>query len=160
MTIDQQAILMKPGQGSSYWVLGDLYIFKAVGEETGQAYALVEVQIQPQNGTPPHIHSRENEAFYVQEGTFEFQLDDQIVVATPGTFLHSPKGQLHRFTNRGSTLGKMLIWVTPAGLEKFFMAVGQPLANHPSLPTVSPEDIEKIMATAPQYGLEIIPPPP
>jgi quercetin dioxygenase-like cupin family protein len=160
MTIDPQAILMQPGQGSSYWVLGDLYTIKAVGEETGQAYALVEVQIQPQNGPPPHIQGREDEAFYVQEGEFEFQLGEQVVVATPGTFLHSPKGQLHRFTNRGSTLGKMLIWVTPAGLEKFFMEVGKPVANHPSPPIVSPEDIEKIMAEAPQYGLEIIPPPP
>ncbi len=160
MTIDRQAILMQPGQGSSYWVLGDLYTFKAVGEETGQAYALVEVQIQPQNGSPPHVHSYENEAFYIQEGTFEFQLDEQVVVATPGTFLHSPKGQLHRFTNTGSTPGKMLIWVTPAGLENFFREVGQSAVNPASPPTVTSEDIEKVMALAPQYGLEIFAPPP
>ena len=159
MTIDHQAILMKPGQGSSYGVLGDLYIFEAVGEETGQAYALVEVHTQPQNAPPPHIHSHEDETFYVQKGTFEFQLDDQIVVATPGTFLHSPKGQLHRFTNTGSAPGKMLIWVTPAGLEKFFKGVGQPAVNPTSPPSITPEDFEKVMAMAPQYGLEIIPPP-
>ncbi len=33
MTVNLQGILQQPGQGSSYWVLGDLYTFKAVGEE-------------------------------------------------------------------------------------------------------------------------------
>ncbi|MCC5605232.1 cupin domain-containing protein [Nostoc sp. CHAB 5834] len=51
---------------------------------------LIEITAQPQNGTPPHIHSYENEAFYIQEGELEFQLDDEIILAIPGTFLHSP----------------------------------------------------------------------
>lgn len=129
MTVNQNGILMQPGQGASYWVLGDLYTFKAVGEETGKAYALVEILVQPHSGTPPHIHSHEDEAFYIQEGSLEFQLDEQIIVATAGTFLHSPKGQLHRFTNIGSKPAKMLCWDTPAGLEKFFAQVGVPVED-------------------------------
>jgi quercetin dioxygenase-like cupin family protein len=159
MTVNQQGLFHQPGQGSSYWVLGDLYTFKAVGEDTGQAYALVEITVRPQSGTPPHIHSHEDEAFYIQEGEFEFQLDEQIILANPGTFLHSPKGQLHRFTNIGLESAKLLCWVTPAGLEKFFIEVGVPVSERMSSPAVSPADIEKIMAAAPRYGLEIIPPP-
>jgi quercetin dioxygenase-like cupin family protein len=158
MTIHQQGLLQQPGQGSSYWVLGDLYTFKAVGAETGQAYALCEIIVQPQSGTPPHIHSHEDEAFYIQSGELEFQLDEQTIVATPGTFLHSPKGQLHRFTNLGDMPAKLLFWVTPAGLEQFFAEVGIAVELFAVPPAVTPEDIEKIMATAPKYGLEIIPP--
>lgn len=160
MTIERDAIYHPPGQGASYWVLGDLYTFKAIGEETGNAYALVEITVRPGGGTPPHIHSHEDEAFFVQEGELEFQLDERTVVATPGTFLHSPKGQLHRFTNTGSTPAKLLCWVTPAGLEKFFMSAGFP-AETTSFepPAVRPEDIERILSGAGQYGLEIIPPP-
>lgn len=158
MTLHHQGLLQQPEQGSSYWVLGDLYTFKAVGEETGQAYALCEILVQPQSGTPSHVHSHEDEAFYVQSGEFEFQLDEQTIVATPGTFLHSPRGQLHRFTNIGSSPGKLLFWVTPAGLEKFFAEVGTPTINPAVSPGVNPEDIAKVMATAPKYGLEIIPP--
>ncbi|HEY9613295.1 quercetin 2,3-dioxygenase [Allocoleopsis sp.] len=155
-----QGVLMQPGQGSSYWVLGDLYTLKAMGEDTGKAYALMEILVQPQSATPPHIHSREDEAFYIQEGELEFQVSDRTIVATPGTFVHSPKGQLHSFKNRGSKPAKMLCWVTPAGLEKFFAEVGVLFEERsPSPPPVSPADIEKIMATAPKYGLEIIPPP-
>ncbi|MDV2992546.1 MAG: hypothetical protein N4J56_002200 [Chroococcidiopsis sp. SAG 2025] len=126
MTIDSHGLIQQPGQGNSYWFNRDLYTFKAVGEDTEQAYALCEVVVAPQGGgTPTHRHSRENESFYVQEGEIQFQLDEQIIVATAGTFLHSPKGQLHRFTNTSSTPVKLLVWVTPAGFEKFIAEVGK-----------------------------------
>lgn len=63
MTVNLQGVLQQPGQGSSYWVLGDLYTFKAVGEDTSQAYALVEIIVQPQSSIPPHIHNHKDEAF-------------------------------------------------------------------------------------------------
>ncbi len=95
----------------------------------------------------------------IQEGEFEFELDREIIVASAGTFLHSPKGQLHRFTNIGSLPAKMLCWVTPAGLEKFFIEVGTMATQQSVLPPpLSPPDVEKILAAAPNYGLKIIPP--
>jgi hypothetical protein len=56
MTIFQDGILQEPNQGNSYWFGQDLYTFKAVGEQTGEAYALalLEVVVAPQGGTPPH----------------------------------------------------------------------------------------------------------
>jgi quercetin dioxygenase-like cupin family protein len=159
MTVKLNGILKQPSQGSSYWILGDLYTFKAIGEETGKAYALVEIIVRPQSGTPPHIHSHEDEAFYIQEGQLEFQLDERIIVATPGTFLHSPKGQLHRFTNIGTAPAKLLCWVIPAGLEKFWQEIGMPVEERPTAsPVVSPADMEQILTTASKYGLEIRPP--
>ncbi|MBD2356839.1 cupin domain-containing protein [Tolypothrix sp. FACHB-123] len=159
MTFNLTRVVQQSGQGDSYWVLGDLYTFKAVGEDTGQTYALVEIIMQPQSGTPPHIHSHENESFYIQEGELEVQLGEEIVVATPGTFLHSPKGQLHRLINNTTQPVKLLCWVAPAGAEKFFMEIGVPAIDIKHSPTVSPADIEKVIATAPKYGLQIILPP-
>jgi len=53
----------------------------------------------------------------------------------------------------------MLCWVMPAGLEKFFAEVGLPVTEPSTTPSaISPAVIEKVMATAPKYGLEIIPP--
>ncbi len=159
MTINSSGIVAQPGQGSSYWLLGDLYTFKAVGADTGEAYALCEVVVQPQSGSPPHRHSREHEAFYVQDGEFEFRLDDQTIVATAGTFLHSPQGQLHQFTNISSTPAKLLIWVTPAGFEKFVAEVGQAIPGQVTpAPTIAAADLAKIVTAAPKYGIEIIPP--
>ncbi|BAY28039.1 cupin 2 conserved barrel domain protein [Calothrix sp. NIES-2100] len=160
MTIQQTGLMQLPGEGTSYWFAQDLYTFKAVGAETGQAYALCEVVVAPEGGgTPLHRHLRENESFYIQEGELEFNLDGQIIIATPGMFLQSPKGQLHQFTNKSYLPAKMLVWVTPAGFEKFIADVGKAANSVISAPSLSPTDLERILATAPKYGIEILPPP-
>jgi quercetin dioxygenase-like cupin family protein len=159
MTVITNGIFKQPGEGKAYWFLGDLYTFKAVGEDTGQAYALFEFQIQPDSGAPPHVHSHESEALYIQEGEFEFQLDEETITATPGTFIHSPQGQRHSFKNLGKQPGKMLCWVTPAGMEKFFAEVGTPAKDEFALsPPVGKPDLEKLTKAAAKYGIEIIPP--
>lgn len=160
MTINQDSILMQPGEGDSAWVLGDLYTFKATSEATNQAYALMEVVMQPNSAVPPHIHTKENESFYIQAGEMEFQLGQQTIVATPGTFVHSAKGQPHSFRNIGTKPAKFLCWLTPGGLEKFFMEVGATVSAENLIPpAVTGADIEKLMATAPEYGLKILPLP-
>ncbi len=160
MTVHQTGLVFEPGQSGSYSVVGTKYTFKAVGEETGEAYALFELTVPPQGGAPLHRHQLEDEAFYVQEGEVEFQLGEEVIVGTAGTCLHSPKGQFHRFKNIGSAPAKLLCWVVPAGLEKFFAEVGKPLASPADMPPpVTPADVEKLLATAPKYQLEVIPPP-
>jgi len=51
----------------------------------------------------------------------------------------------------------MLIFVSPAGLEKMLMEVGVPLA--PGTTTAPPptrEEIDRLLAVAPNYGVEIL----
>lgn len=159
MTLNPAGLVQQPGEGQSYWFDRDLYTFKVVGADTAEAYALCEVIVAPQGGTPTHRHSREHESFYIQEGELEFQLDEQVLTATAGTFLYSPQGQLHRFTNVGNTPAKLLVWVTPAGFEHFIAEVAKAVDSEVSTaPALSAADLEKILATAPKYGIEIIPP--
>jgi hypothetical protein len=50
----------------------------------------------------------------------------------------------------------MLILVTPAGLEDFFLKVGREAVAGESEPvSPTPGDIQKVLETAPRYGLEI-----
>jgi quercetin dioxygenase-like cupin family protein len=152
--------IKSPGEGFAAWVLGDLYTFKALGEDTNQTYGFIEIVMQPNSVVPPHIHTRENESFYIQEGEVEFQLEGQTIIATPGTFVHSSQGQPHSFRNPGTKPAKFLCWLTPSGLEKFFIEVGTPVSEQNAVsPGVTDADIEKLLATAPKYGLEILPPP-
>jgi non-heme chloroperoxidase len=66
---------------------------------------------------------------------------------------------LHRFTNTTSVPAKLLVWVTPAGFEKFIAEVGKAVNGQvTSAPPLSSEDLNKILTTAPKYGIEIIPP--
>jgi quercetin dioxygenase-like cupin family protein len=153
--IDVQTGVLRAGEGSSYWVVGDLYTILASGEDTGGAFALIHATVPPGSGPPPHVHRREDEAFYVLEGEVSFQADGRDIAATAGAWITLPKGSRHTFRNSGRATAKMLIVVTPSGLERFFAEVGQKAADRSSPPPVTPADIERLLAVAPRYGLEI-----
>jgi len=53
-----------------------LHLYKALAAETGGALALWE-SLLPRGFSPPlHVHSREDEAFYVLDGELTFRLGD------------------------------------------------------------------------------------
>lgn len=148
------------GGGRSFWLMSDLYTFKAVGEETNGAFALSELTAQPPFGPPPHVHHRENESYYVLEGEFEFLDNDRMFTAGPGSFVYMPKGRLHMHRAAGDTPARALVLVTPAGIEKFIEEAGEPATNTSS-PPAPPElpQIERIVAIAQKYGIEVPPSP-
>jgi hypothetical protein len=49
--------------------------------------------------------------------------------------------------------------VAPAGLEGFFEEVGEEATDESSPPPFGQKEIEKLLAAAPKYGIEILPPP-
>ena len=89
---------------------------------------------RPGNGPPPHIHSREDEAFYVLDGELQFNVDGRSFNATSRAWVTLAKGSLHYFKNTGSKPAKMLIVVTPAGLEEFFLKIGRETVEGESEP--------------------------
>lgn len=148
--------ILAAGKGQAIWVVGDHYTIKAAGADTGGAFTLIEVIVPPQSGPPPHIHRREDEAFYVLEGEFEVHIDEQRITAGPGSWVTLAKGSLHYFKNIGSTTARMLILATPAGLDQFFLEAGREATDmSPESGAVQPEDIQKLVAIAPKYGIEI-----
>src|SRR5216684_2171183 len=127
MTIPSRAVVRQSGEGRTIAVVGDVYRFLAVGEDTDGKYALWEAIVPPGGGPPPHVHSREEEGFYVLEGEITLLVGDRQLVAGPGMFANMPVGTLHSFKNETDRPARMLISVAPAGLEKMFLEVGQPV---------------------------------
>ncbi len=99
---------------------GDEYRYLATGDHTDGEYFLVEATVPPGGGPPPHIQTREEEAFYILEGELTFYSEEGEIVAGPGTYLNIPKGATHRFRNNGNQTAKMLFFFAPAGIEKLF----------------------------------------
>ena len=134
MEAEEQRVTHVPStEGKTLWIGRDLLTFKAVGEDTNGAYMLGEAIYSPEGkGPPPHIHTREDEAFYVLEGEFEFLDNDRTLIVGAGSFIHIPKGTLHTHKNVGTKPGRMLILTVPAGLEKFFEEMGTPATDKSS----------------------------
>lgn len=147
-------------EGRTLAVVGDVYRFLATARETDGRYAMWEAIVPPGGGPPPHVHSREEEGFFVLEGEITFQIGEERLVATAGMFANMPIGVPHSFKNRSERPARMLITVAPAGLEEMFFEFGIPVAQGATtaLPPTAAE-IEKLLAIAPRYGIEILPPP-
>lgn len=159
-TNDRSVFHVWPGEGESVWLLGDLYTFKVVSEDTGGAFALWETMSPPESGPPPHLHRREDETFYILDGELEFLVGNDTVRGGPGTFLRIPKGTMHTFKNAGTTPARFLVAVVPGGFEKFFFEVGEPATDKTSPPVQEgPPDVEKLVTAAAKYDCEIPPPP-
>lgn len=152
-----QLPLVRPSnEGKTLAVLGDVYRFLATGEETDGQYACFEAIVVPGGGPPPHSHAREEESFYILEGEITFQIGEEVVVAKAGTFANMPKGVTHCFKNATDKPARMLVSVAPAGLEKMFFEFGVPVpAGTTWVPPPTQEEIQKLLAIAPGYGISL-----
>jgi len=125
-----------PGEGKALVVGSDRVVLKAVSEDTGGAYTLVEATTPPNGGPVPHTHRREDEAYYILEGEYEIRdfTSGRVVRASAGSFVLVPKGTLHMYRNVGAGPGRLLALLAPAGFEKYFERVGAPGVAAPAQP--------------------------
>lgn len=100
---------------------GRWFAIRAAAEETAGALGVVEFVHPPGDRVAPHVHSEEDETFYVLEGTCTFHIDERDALAGPGTLVFIPRGTPHHFTV-GAEGAHLLFWFTPAGPEGFFPA--------------------------------------
>ena len=144
------------GTGPAYCGPGDRMTFLITGAETGGAFFMAEVSVAPGGGPPPHIHSREDESFYVQQGTLAVQVGDKALNVSAGDFVHMPRGMAHSFKNLGNETAKLLMVATPAGIDNYFAEVFFPASDVADIPQIAQAVIGRALKTAPKYGLELL----
>ncbi|MFO1022284.1 MAG: cupin domain-containing protein [Planctomycetales bacterium] len=152
------ATLKDTNAGRTVAVVGDLYRFLATGKETDGKYAQLEATVFPGGGPPPHIHRREEEGFFILEGEITFQIGEDRIVATAGMFANMPIGTPHAFKNETDRPARMIITVAPAGIEEMFLEIGSEASPGMTVSPPTKAEIEKLLAVAPRYGIELLPP--
>lgn len=155
MPVEQR--LRRPGKGRTVSIAGDIYRFLALGEETNGRYAQWEAFLPPGGGPRVHIHSREDEGFFVVEGEITVQQGDETTVVGPGTFVQLPVGIPHGFKNLGTEMARLLITAAPAGLEHLFFEAGVELAegSREAVP-FSDEEKARVRAASERYGITFV----
>jgi quercetin dioxygenase-like cupin family protein len=144
------------GEGERLWIVGDTMTLKATGESTGGELALLENLTAPGGGPPPHVHTREDEFFYVVDGTFDIRIGDWVHALGPGGFAHVRRGTVHSFRNTADTPSRILVGFTPAGMEGFFRESGRPATDDGPAPPVDEDEIARTMAAAERYGVQAV----
>lgn len=138
-----------------YWVLGSRHTYLL----SSPSLLVFESESPEGNGPPPHIHELEDESFYVIEGRLEILRDKESFTAAPGDFVNIPKGMLHTYKT-ASSRSRVLVMVTPGGLDELFRLVGHPAGNESSDPHDVAPAVQKLLELAPRFHLVIPPPKP
>ncbi len=155
MSVDNEGIMLPPGEGKTVSFSGN-WVTLIHGHPRG-AYSLVEWVSEPGIPGPPlHIHRETDEAFYVLEGTFSFQAGERTVEGAAGAFVFAPKGLEHTYWNEAKTPSKMLITISPLGVERYFEELAE------GLETVGDDEqaamgVRKVLSE--KYDIEVVGPP-
>ena len=85
-----RAFVLRPGEGRDIDLGNFKMSLKASGEETDQAFSLLEAEEPPNFGPPMHIHHDAAEAFYVISGEYIIFIGDEEHVCPAGSFIYIP----------------------------------------------------------------------
>jgi quercetin dioxygenase-like cupin family protein len=86
-----------------------------VGPHLGASLlGVMESEIPPGGGFPPHRHDDYEEAFYVLAGNIAYFTDDVWVTAPAGTMVFAPTGMAHGFRNDTAVAARHLAITSPA----------------------------------------------
>src|SRR5436309_2149893 len=146
-----QPIVHSATQGAIHNVLGAPYRFLITSENSGGVFSLIEVTAPPQSAVPLHIHTRENETFFILEGTIEATCAGRPLTLEKNSTAFLPRNIPHSYRNPTNSTARYLVWITPGGFEKCLEEFGRLPAGQPPAP-------ETIVQIGMKYGLQFPPP--
>ncbi len=144
-------IVLGPGEGQRVQAMGNVHLNKAVGADTGGAWAMVELHATGAN-PPLHLHEREDEAFYVLEGRVRVWIGDAEFEAQAGSFVLARRGVQHTYARLSDGILKLLVLIAPAGFEHMFDELAQ-------LSEADQRDPSVLGEVAARYGVRTLGPP-
>jgi mannose-6-phosphate isomerase-like protein (cupin superfamily) len=148
------ARVLAAGEGEARWWFGQLAVIKATAEDTAGGHTLVEITVDPGYETPLHIHHREDEGFWILDGSATFTVGEEIVEAGPGAYLFGPKDIPHRW-RAGADGARLLYLFAPGGFEELIRAMSEPAKEL----TAPPSDLpipENVVELAAEFGVELL----
>ena len=144
----------------STWYMGILLTNLVEKKDTNGTFSLLEATLAPGNEPPPHVHSREDELFYVIDGEFDMYVGEEAFKVNKGECIFLPKFKPHAFVIRSLRL-RVLILYAPGGVEEAFDKMSSPAQNL-ELPTealtYSQSDLEQTARRFGEYGVQILSP--
>ena len=141
-------------------VAGDTYTILVSGAETAGHYCLIDMHVPAGGGPPPHRHDFE-EMFTLLEGELEFTFRGKTSTVRAGSTVNIPANAPHSFENASSVAVRMLCMATPAGLDEFFLEIGDLVDGRTAQPpTLTQEELDerqkKVGSLLAKYRTEMV----
>jgi len=122
-----KAVVRMPGEAKRVTLSGQPLAFLVTGEDTKHT-SMFEWTLPARFSTGLHVHRVQEETFYVLEGECDWQIGDQRVDATPGTYVFIPAGVAHNIGNASDKPARVIMTVSPPGHEKYFEELAKVVA--------------------------------
>src|SRR5215471_14717158 len=113
------AVIRMPDENKGVTLRGHPMVFLVTGEHTRHT-SMFDWTIPAGFATGLHVHRVQEETFYVLEGECDWQVGNERVHATPGTYLFLPPGVPHNIANASDKPARVLMTVSPPGHEHYF----------------------------------------
>jgi quercetin dioxygenase-like cupin family protein len=157
MTTDTlEPAAVRSAEGDARWWFGALAVIKATAADTGGQFTIVEMTEPPGAEAPLHVHHREDEAFWILEGSVTLEVGGTRIEARAGDYAFGPRGIPHRYTV-GSEGCRMLFICTPAGFEQLVRDMSEPaIARTLPPPSHDPPSMERVAAVAAANHCELL----
>ena len=146
-----EPLILRPGEGRAIDMGNFRMSVKASGEESGDAFTLLEADEPPGFGPPMHIHHDAAEAFYVVAGEYIIFVRDEEFACPAGSFIYIPAGVPHGF-RVGNQQSRKLNFYAPAAMVGYFDELAASVGTE-----IDPDELAKM---ADRYGMEVIGPVP
>lgn len=128
--------------------------------QSGGNMALVDMTLPRGVDPPMHVHSREDETFYLLDGSITFYVGETVVKAAVGEAVFAPRQLPHRFVIESES-ARFLTLITPGQFLEYFMEFSFPVVEEgkitPPQGPPSAEFIEHLTSKLIQkYGVLLI----
>ena len=115
-------------------------------DQSAGTLAILEFVLPAGAEPPPHIHTLEDETFYVLEGSLEVRVGKTLSVLKAGDAIFAPRNMAHSF-KIVTEKARFLNLITPGTLWAYFMAFSEPCDGEPSVAkTLQPPTPEQIQS--------------
>ena len=124
------------------------------GADTGGAYCLLEASLAPGEDVPRHVHTREDETYYVLSGELEAAVGGKVFVLRAGDCLIAPRDIPHRLRNPGIVENHYLLMFSPPGFDEFLRVTAVPAPHNAAVPAEHiPVAVCNVREVAADYGI-------
>ncbi|MEM9174599.1 MAG: cupin domain-containing protein [Myxococcota bacterium] len=138
-----EPVILSPTEGVAIPFPGHPTRRLATADSNQAGLSLFEIVIPASSaGAPPHIHTHEDEFFYVRAGTPTFMANGERKTIGPGGFILLPRDSLHAVWNRADQEAILLIGTSRGQFDDFFDAVALEARQSKAR---TPEEIGQIM---------------
>jgi quercetin dioxygenase-like cupin family protein len=153
-------VAVRSDAGEARWWSKGLAVIKASAADTGELMTILEITEPPNSEAPLHVHHREDEGFWILEGSATFEVGDQTIEAQAGDYLFGPRDIPHRYTT-GPDGCRMLFIFTPGGFEELLRKVSRPAESRtlpPSSDDTPPsnEEMQAMQEAIQNHGCELL----